>query len=80
MKRLNIELSEDQYEFIKNQAKRKKTTIVGIIRQAINAMSKKPIDAYSYKNDPFYLMDASFKSQSGDLAFNHDKYLYGREK
>ena len=78
MKRLNIELPEDQYQFLKNWAEAKRTSLVGAIRQAIETMREMSM-SYNYREDALYKMDASFDSKLGDLAANHDKYLYGKE-
>jgi hypothetical protein len=65
-------------KFLKNWAQAKITSLVATIRQAIKAM-REMFMSYNYREDPLYKMDASFNSKLGDLAANHDKYLYGKE-
>lgn len=78
-KRLNIELSIDQYELLLKQANTNGTTVSGFIRQLIDDFRHRlPKEARkNYQNDPLYKMRGSFDGPK-DLSENHDHYLYGR--
>ena len=79
-KRLNIELSIDQYELLRKQANKNGTTVSGFIRHLIDDFRHRlPKEARkNYQNDPLYKRRGSFDGPK-DLAENHDHYLYGRD-
>jgi hypothetical protein len=78
-KRLNIELSIEQYEALRKQASANGTTVSGVIRQLIeesrNHLPKEA--AKNYRFDPLYRRRGSFVGPRY-LAEKHDQYLYGR--
>jgi hypothetical protein len=78
-KRLNIELSIEQYEVLRKQASTSGTTVSGVIRQLIErSRDHLPIEAVkSYRSDPLYKRRGSFDGPRY-LAEKHDEYLYGR--
>lgn len=78
-KRLNIELSIDQYELLRKQANSTGTTVTGFLRKLIEEFRVRvPKEARkNYQNDPLYKMRGSFDGPK-DLSENHDHYLYGR--
>ena len=80
-KRLTIELSMDQYEFIRKEAKATETTVSGFIRKLISEWKLHPPDEITknYKDDPLYRRRGSFDGPT-DLAEHHDQYLYGSRK
>ena len=77
-KRLNIELSIDQYELLRKQANINGTTVSGFIRKLIDDFRHRlPKEARkNYQNDPLYTMRGSFDGPK-DLSEHHDHYLYG---
>ncbi len=79
-KRLNIELSIDQYELLRKQANNNGTTVSGFIRYLIDDFRHRlPKEARkNYQNDPLYKRRGSFDGPE-NLAENHDHYLYGRD-
>ena len=79
IKRLTIELSTDQYELLREQAKARGTTVIGMIRKLIDEFRfRAPEEARKeYQTDPIYQRRGSFDGPK-DLAEDHDHYLYGR--
>jgi hypothetical protein len=78
-KRLNIELSIEQYEALRKQANASGTTVSGVIRQLIDGSRERlPMEAVkSYRSDPLYRRRGSFDGPRY-LAEKHDQDLYGR--
>lgn len=76
-KRLTLELSIDQYEFVRKEAAAEGLTISGLIRALIDERRASPAQVREgYRDDPFYKRGGSFKGPK-DLSAKHDKYLYG---
>jgi hypothetical protein len=80
VKRLNIELPVEQYEFLRQEAEAKKTTISQFLRDLIDQRKKSSAKAAkrNYAEDPFFRRKGSFDGPV-DLAGKHDSYLYGRK-
>ena len=78
-KRLNIELSIEQYEILRKHANASGTTVSGVIRQLITSSREHlPMEAVkSYRSDPLYRRRGSFDGPRY-LAEKHDQDLYGR--
>jgi len=81
VKRLTIELPQEQYDFLRKQAVAAKTTTVGLIRSLINECRIRIPEAAStrYRTDPFYQRRGSFEGPA-DLAEHHDRELYGSSR
>jgi len=79
-KRLNIELPVEQYEFLRQEAEAKKTTISQFLRDLIDQRKKSSAKAAkrNFTKDPFFQRKGSFDGPP-DLAAKHDSYLYGRK-
>ena len=79
-KRLNIELPIEQYEFLRQEAEAKKTTISQFLRDLIGKRknSSAKTAKRNYAKDPFFRRKGSFDGPV-DLAAKHDSYLYGRK-
>lgn len=77
-KRLTLEVSPDQYQFLRKEADSLGTSISGLMREMLEEHRRRPKKRKreDYKNDPFYKMGGSFEGP-GDLSVNHDDYLYG---
>ncbi len=76
-KRLTLELSSDQYEFLRHEAAAEGLTVSAFIRSLIDARRASPASfRESYRDDAFYRRRGSFKGPK-DLSAKHDKYLYG---
>ncbi len=81
VKRLNIEIPWDQYEFLRREAARQGTTISWIIRDLI-ADLKDPTGKAATRDlrgDPLYTMGGRFDGPV-NLSEKHDAYLYGKRR
>lgn len=80
VKRLNIELPTEQYDFLRQEAKAKKVTVSQLLRDLIDHRKKSSTKAAkrNYARDPFFHRNGSFDGPV-DLAAKHDSYLYGRK-
>jgi len=78
VKRLNIELTIDQYEAIATEAADRRQPIVAVIRGLIAELQAKRAkkDARGSSDDPFYKRTGSFDGAT-TLAEEHDRYIYG---
>lgn len=72
MKRLNVELEDGDYRYLKDRADREGRSVVALIRDAINRMRRSEHE--DPRSDPMYQV-GSFEGPS-DLAEGHDRYLY----
>ncbi len=79
-KRLTLKVPFDQYEFLRQEAAQRGTTISGLIRQLIEECRIHPREGISerYPEDPFFQRCGSFDGPS-DLAEHHDHYLYATD-
>jgi hypothetical protein len=76
-KRLTLELTADQYEFLRREAVAEGLTVSAFIRSLIDERRASPTRVREpYQDDAFYRRRGSFKGPK-DLSVNHDKYLYG---
>lgn len=75
MKRLNVELGDEDYRYLKERARREGRTLVAILREAVDRMRR--ADRPEARSDPMYEV-GSFEGPA-DLAERHDGYLYGAE-
>ena len=77
VKRLNIELTIDQYEAIATEAADRRQPIVAVIRGLIAELQAKRAkkDARG-SDDAFYKRTGSFDGAT-TLAEEHDRYIYG---
>jgi hypothetical protein len=76
-KRLTLEISLDQYEFVRKEAAAENLTVSGFIRALIDERRMSPARVReSYRDDPFYRRRGSFRGPR-NLSAHHDKYLYG---
>ena len=77
VKRLNIELPIEQYEFLRQEADAKRTTISQLLRGLIEQRKKSSGKAAkrNYAKDSFFQRRGSFDGPV-DLAAKHDAYLY----
>jgi len=81
VKRLNIELPIEQYEFLRQEAGARKTTISQLLRDLVDQQRISSVKAAkkNYAKDPFFQRKGSFDGPV-DLAEKHDFYLYGQER
>ncbi len=76
-KRLTLELSVDQYEFVRKEAAAEGLTVSAFIRALIDdRRASPPRLRQGYQDDPFYRRRGSFRGPK-DLSLKHDRYLYG---
>lgn len=78
VKRINIELSMDQYETIVTEAADRRQPVVAVIRGLIAELQAKRAkkSSRSSGDDPFYKRTGSFDG-AATLAEDHDRYIYG---
>lgn len=78
VKRLTIELPQEQYDFLRKQAVAEKKTTVGFLRHLIQECRIRVPEAAGthYRIDPFFQRRGSFDGPS-DLSEHHDRELYG---
>jgi len=81
LKRLNIELPLDQYEFLRKEATARGIAISRLIRELIAKHRQSLTEELkkTYKNDPWFRRRGSFDGPD-DLAEKHDLYLYGKNR
>lgn len=78
-KRFNLELSVDQYDFLRKEADAMETTVAGLIRRLIEDHRSRLLkDVRHYDSDTLGSRHGSFDGPA-DLAENHDRYLYGKK-
>lgn len=77
-KRTQVYFPLNLYRKLKRKAKEKSKSSAAIIREAVERyLEKEEID---WENDPIFKLVGIGSSRLGDLAENHDRYLYGKEK
>jgi len=79
MKRAQMYFPEDMLLELKKQAKQKKTTISDIVRKAIADLVRQE-QGKNWESDSLWNMVGAGQSAEGDLAENHDRYLYGDKR
>jgi hypothetical protein len=76
--RTQIYLTKEQYQYLRQQAEKNRSSIAGIIRELIDQRLPKDND---YKDNPlFSLSDDSLKMGRNKGSRRHDDYIYGRKK
>lgn len=76
--RTQIYLTKEQYQYLRQQAEKKRSSIAGIIRELIDQRLPNEND---YKDNPlFSLSDDSLKMGRKKGSRQHDDYIYGRKK
>jgi hypothetical protein len=80
VKRLNIELPMEQYEFLRKESEARNITVSQFLRDLIDRRKKLSAKAAkrNYAKDPFFDRKGSFDGPV-DLSVKHDSYLYGRK-
>jgi metal-responsive CopG/Arc/MetJ family transcriptional regulator len=79
LKRTQMYFPEDLLNEIKRKAKREKTTVSEIVREASLDFIKQD-RTKDWANDPLWDMVGSSESNEEDLSIRHDDYLYGKKK
>jgi len=81
VKRLNVEIPWDQYEFLRREATVRGTTISGVLRSLIADLGQpaKSRGRRGRGEDPLYRMAGSFDGPV-NLAEKHDAFLYGKRR
>jgi hypothetical protein len=79
LKRTQMYFPEDVLNELKTRAEREKTSISYIVRKAVLELVRKD-EKRNWENDPLWDMVGASKSREGDLAANHDNYLYREAK
>jgi hypothetical protein len=73
-RKAQIYLPEEQYRGVKAAAKNKRSSFSQVVREAVAVYLAK--DASRWANDPISKHIGMFRSKEGDLAENHDRYIY----
>lgn len=76
LKRTQMYFPEDMLRELRGIAKREKSSISDIVRNAVREFlgKEKP---KNWQDDPLWNMIGVGASKDGDLSVHHDKYLYG---
>ncbi len=76
--RTQIYLKEEQYQYLRLQAERKKASIAEVVRELIDAQLPKEKD---YEDNPLFSMDKDgFTMGRRKGSVKHDDYIYRRRK
>lgn len=77
-RRLDIELSWDEYELLRREAEARGTTIPALIHELIVSQRARLLEGAknARRDDPLLQRNGSFDGPP-DLAERHDEYLYG---
>ncbi len=76
MIRTQVQLTEDQVKALKEIALRKKVSMAGLIREAVDEYLREEHGlSYEEKKRRAIRAIGSFKSGKRDISINHDKYL-----
>jgi len=78
MRRLDIELSWDEYELLRREAEARGTTIPALIHELIVSQRDRSLERArnAHRDDPLLQRQGSFDGPP-DLAERHDQHLYG---
>ncbi len=77
--RTQIYLDEQQRQWLKLEARYRRTTMSDLIRDAVGHLvqERRPVD---WKNDPITKLIGFIKDGPPDLSEEHDHYIYGAPK
>lgn len=76
VRKIQIYLNDEQYEYLKREAKR-----VGSITEAVRRLIDEKLRPDLREDDSiFRLGEKRYSSKKGDLSTKHDEYLYGKTK
>ncbi len=78
-KRTQVYFPMELYRKIERKAKDESKSVAAIVREAVEQYLKER-EEVDWENDPFFSIVGIADSGKGDLAENHDKYLYGKGK
>lgn len=76
-KSITIEIGENTYDQLETIAEEKGSKLRDEVMEAIKAYIKR---MSAFRDDPFFKIGKAGRSELGDLAKSHDKYLYLYEK
>jgi len=79
LKRTQMYLPEDVLNRLKRKSKKEKTTVSGIVRDALAEYLAKE-ETKDWQNDALWEIVGGASSGKKDLAAKHDEYLYGKQK
>jgi metal-responsive CopG/Arc/MetJ family transcriptional regulator len=79
-KRTQVYFPEDLYRSLEKQARAEDKSASQVIREAVEMYLHEKHEDIDWDNDPLYKAVGIFNSATGDLAENHDTYLYGMKK
>jgi predicted transcriptional regulator len=77
-KRTQVYFPLNLFRRVEEKAKEKSKSSAAIIREAVELyLEKEKEKEIDWENDPIFKLAGIASSGLGDLAENHDKYLYG---
>ncbi len=77
-KRTQVYFPENLYRKVQQRAKQDSKSSAEVIREAVvEYLEKKKEREIDWENDPIFKLAGIGQSGLGDLAKNHDAYLYG---
>lgn len=78
---VNVELSQDQINYLERKARREDTTIEAYLSQFVHRLAMEGRDEESrLARDPMFRLAPAYGSGIADLSTQHDHYLYGSPK
>jgi len=76
MKRTQIQLTDSQYNLVKEISKKKEVSMAEVIRESVEIFgSALLLNSKEDKYEKAITSIGRFKSSNKDLSINHDKYL-----
>lgn len=79
MRTLILELPDEKVEVLEREARRCGKSVDEVVAELVGNLAAQDED-YDVTQDPIYNIKPSGESGLGDLATNHDHYLYGAKK
>ena len=79
MHRTNIYIDDDLNDQLRQAAILEKRPAAAIVRDALRGYLQERIHRRAAIDDPFADIIGAFSSGRGDMALNHDRYLYGED-
>lgn len=79
-KRTQIYFPLDLYRKIRKRAEQESKSLAFMVREAVENYLEEDKNQGDWDGDPFFHAVGIMDSGKGDLAENHDRYLYGKKK
>lgn len=80
-KRTQVYFPEELYSKIKERAESESKSMAAILREAVERyLQEEEKEKVNWEDDTLFKLEGIMRSGLGDLAANHDHYLYGMKK